>query len=158
MPALRGISSDSLPLRRAAQGVDERYSAGFHPILLDESRWQDRHFAEHLASVKVQVDESESEAADRQLHQCDVSEHWLDQSVTCPECDSAEVDYPQVTRKFILPALHSILYKLGIMEKEFYCQRCHHTWPTRAKLEPARDPLNWPVKNTALRENKDMTP
>jgi hypothetical protein len=138
--------------------VNRLQEAGFHPTLLDESRWQDRHFAEHLASVKVQVDESESEAADRQLHQWDVSEHWLDQAVTCPECGSPEVDYPQVTRKFVLPALHSILYKLGVMEKEFYCQRCHHTWPTRAKLEPARDPLNWPVKNTPLRENKDMTP
>lgn len=138
--------------------VNRLQQAGFHPTMLDESRWQERHFAEHLASVKVQVDESESAAADRQLHQWDVSEHCLDQAVTCPECHSPEVDFPQVTRKFVMPALHSILYKLGVLEKQFYCQKCQHTWPTRSKLEPARDALNWPVKNTPLHENKDVTP
>ncbi len=142
-----------------AQPVVQRLEhAGFHPTVLDESRWQERHFAEHLASAKVQVHESEGQSATEQLRQWDLSDHCLEQAVTCPECRSPEVDFPQVTRKFVLPALHSILYKLRILEKQFYCQRCHHTWPTRVKVESAQDPLNWPVKNTALRENKDMTP
>ena len=138
--------------------VNRLQQAGFHPSVRDESKWQDRHFAEHLASVKICIDEGEYEPAKRQLKDWDATEHWLDQAVCCPECGSPDVDYPQVTRKFILPTLHAIFYKLGWAEKEFYCNTCHHTWPLRVKMEPERDALNWPIKRSHLHENTDMTP
>ena len=138
--------------------VDRLQQAGFHPEVSDESAWQSRHFAEHLASVKVRVGESEYEPARQQLKEWDQSGHWLDQAVNCPECGSPDVDYPQVTRKFVLPALHALLYKFHIAEKEFYCHTCHHTWPTRIKMEAERNALNWPVKKSPLRENPDVTP
>jgi hypothetical protein len=57
-----------------------------------------------------------------------------------------------------MPTLHTVLFKLGMAEKEFYCNTCQHTWPLRAKMEPERDALNWPIKNSRLHENTDMTP
>ena len=142
-----------------AQPVVHRLEqAGLHPHLHDETNWQRRHFAETLASVKVEVDEDEYAEAKRKLRELDATDHCLDQSVSCPACGSSEVDYPQMTRKFVLPSLHAIFYQLGFAEKEFYCHACHHTWPTRLKLEPGRDALNWPIKNSPLRENSDTTP
>lgn len=138
--------------------VNRLQQAGFHAQLHDETKWQKHRLAEKLASVKVQVEENEFETARRQLKEWDATEHWLDQAVCCPECGSPDVDYPQVTRKFIMPALHMLLFKLRLEEKMFYCHTCHHTWPLRVKMEPERDALNWPIKNSPLHENTDMTP
>ena len=138
--------------------VNRLQQAGFHVHLHDETNWQKHRLAEKLASVKVQVDENEYETARQRLTEWNATEHWLDQAVCCPECGSADVDYPQVTRKFILPSLHALFYRLGLEEKQFYCNTCHHTWPLRVKVEPERDPLNWPIKNSRLHENTDTTP
>ena len=138
--------------------VNRLEQAGFHVTMRDESRWQELHFCEHLASVKVLVEENEYEPARTRLKDIDAAEHCLTQAVFCPECGSADVDFPQVTRKFVLPTLHAALYRFGLAEKEFYCQTCHHTWPTRTKVEPERDPLNWPIKNSPRHERLDMTP
>ena len=138
--------------------VNRLQNAGFHPQIRDETKWQNRHLTEHLAGVKVCVDESEYVAARERLKEWDATEHCLDQAVSCPECGSPDVDYPQVTRKFVLPALNALFYKLGWAEKGFYCHNCHHTWPLRAKVEPERDELNWPIKNSPLHENRDTTP
>ena len=138
--------------------VNRLQQAGFHAQLHDETKWQRHRLAEKLASVKVQVEENEYETAKRQLQEWDATEHWLDQAVCCPECNSPDVDYPQVTRKFIMPSLHALFYRLGLEEKLFYCNTCQHTWPLRVKVEPERDALNWPIKNSRLHENKDMTP
>lgn len=132
--------------------------AGLHPKLHDETKWQRYHFTERLASVKLQVDEGEVEIARRQLKEWDTSDHCLAQAVYCPECNSSDVDYPQVTRKFVMPTLTSFLYRLGWMEAEFICNICQHTWPRRVKIEPERDVLNWPIKNSPRHENTDMTP
>lgn len=132
--------------------------AGLHPHLRDETKWQRRHFSEALASVKVEVDETEYDAAKSEMQALDAAAHCLEQAVNCPACGAAAVDYPQMTRKFILPSLHAIFYRLGFAEKEFYCQDCHHTWPMRIKLEPERDLLNWPIRNSRLHENSDTTP
>lgn len=131
-------------------------TAGLHPEVRDETRWQRAHLSERLASVKIEVPEGEFDAATAQLKACDSCE--LEQAVCCPECGSPDVDYPQITRKFILPTLHSILYKLRIVEKEFYCNTCQATWPVRDKLEPQRDELNWPIKRSPMQRNHEMTP
>lgn len=145
-------------LEHAQPVINGLKAAGVPANLRDETKWQRGHLVERLASVKIEVDENEFEAAKQKLKELDANEHWLEQAVCCPECGSAEVDYPQVTRKFVLPTLHTLLFKLGLAEKNFYCHTCHHTWPLRAKVEPERDALNWPIKNSRLHENKDMTP
>ena len=145
--------------RDHAQPVARRLAeSGFHPRIHDETNWQIAHMAERLASVKVEVEEQEHEAAKQKLKELDATEHLLDQAVCCPECGSSDVEYPQVTRKFILPSLHTLLFKLHLDEKMFYCQTCHATWPVREKVELERDALGWPIKKGHLQRNTDMTP
>lgn len=49
---------------------------------------------------------------------------------SCPECGSLAVEYPQFTRKyFITPLLIEWGCALGLFKKEFYCRKCHWTWP-----------------------------
>ncbi len=145
-------------LEHANPALRQLNEAGFHASVRDESRWQTAHFSEHLASVKVEVPEAEFDSARARLREWEPAAHLLEQSVCCPECGSADVDYPQVTRKFIMPTVQTLLYKLGVVEKQFYCNICQATWPLRDKLEPERNVLNWPIKKTPLHQDPVMTP
>ncbi|MGH7976859.1 MAG: hypothetical protein ACREC8_09360 [Limisphaerales bacterium] len=53
----------------------------------------------------------------------------LDKALHCPSCGSLRVNYPQMTRKFIMP---TVLLHLGIIfrviDHECYCESCHHIW------------------------------
>lgn len=53
----------------------------------------------------------------------------LSQAIHCPACGSLRVNYPQMTRKFILP---TVLLHLGIIfrviDHECYCEHCHEMW------------------------------
>ena len=132
----------------AAPIVARLTAAGLHPSLRDETQWQRAHLAQRLASVKIEVPENQFDAARERLRECPPCD--LEQSVSCPDCGSPDVDYPQVTRKFVLPSLHTIFFKLGIMQEKFYCNTCQATWPVRDKLELERDELNWPVKRSRV--------
>jgi hypothetical protein len=53
----------------------------------------------------------------------------LSKAMHCPACASLNLNYPQMTRRFILPtiALHAgIIFRL--VEHEWYCEHCHHMW------------------------------
>lgn len=53
----------------------------------------------------------------------------LEKAIHCPSCGSLQVNYPQMTRKFLLP---TVLLHLGIIfhiiGHEGYCEHCHLTW------------------------------
>ena len=53
----------------------------------------------------------------------------LEKAIHCPSCGSLRVNYPQMTRRFVLPTL---LLHIGIIfrviEHEAYCENCHMTW------------------------------
>jgi len=59
----------------------------------------------------------------------------------CPACGSLRVNYPQMTRRFVLP---TILLHLGIIfrviEHECYCEHCHHMWNLPGAKAPLRKP------------------
>ncbi len=61
----------------------------------------------------------------------------LDQALHCPACGSLRINYPQMTRKFILP---TVLLHLGIIiraiEHECYCEQCHEMWILPVKDAP----------------------
>ena len=60
-------------------------------------------------------------------------------AIHCPECGSARVEYPQMTRKFLLPNLVAFLSVIHIIEKKYYCEECHWTWsPGDAKPRRSR--------------------
>jgi hypothetical protein len=156
---MRSVTLATFNDRDHAEPVLQRLQqAGFEATIHDETKWQRHRMAERLASVKVQIDEVEYDRARQQLRDWDASEHILEQAVCCPECGSPDVDFPQVTRKFILPSLHALFYRLGLEEKLFYCNTCHATWPLREKVESERDPLGWPIKGKPLHHNPDVTP
>jgi hypothetical protein len=70
----------------------------------------------------------------------------LDRAVHCPSCGSLRVNYPQMTRKFILP---TVLLHLGILfhviDHECYCEHCHQMW-------------NLPEKGTATGQSPAVKP
>jgi hypothetical protein len=48
------------------------------------------------------------------------------------------VEYPQFTRKSFIPnVLLGFAASIGMLEKDFYCQDCHYTWPKNA-AKPVR--------------------
>jgi hypothetical protein len=53
----------------------------------------------------------------------------LDRALHCPACGSLRVNYPQMTRRFVLP---TVLLHLGIIfrviEHQCYCEHCHEMW------------------------------
>lgn len=65
----------------------------------------------------------------------------LTKAIHCPACGSVRVNYPQMTRRFVLP---TILLHLGIIfrviEHECYCENCHHMWnlPADARVRKVR--------------------
>ncbi len=80
------------------------------------------------ANWKVNVDEDDFAAAQSLMVEWETSDPDIGSAIRCPQCGSSRIEYPQLTRKFITPALASILFALKIFPKEFYCQDCHFTW------------------------------
>ena len=99
--------------------------------------------------IRVLVPEPDAGRAQGLLAEWDAADHLLEQAVVCPECKLVQVEFPQITRKFLMPALGGLLFKMHIAEKEFYCHNCHHTWLLSVKVDPELDLFNWPVKHGA---------
>ena len=133
------------PARPLQQRLD---NAGIHAVIHDDSKVEKFVFynSESLAGIRIAVAETDAARAQQLLAEWDTADHLLAQAVVCPECKSAQVEFPQLTRKFLTPSLGGLLFKLHIAEKEFYCHNCHHTWPLCVKVEPDVDLLNWPIK------------
>jgi len=53
----------------------------------------------------------------------------ITKALHCPACGSLHVNYPQMTRRFVLP---TVLLHLGIIfrvvQHQCYCEHCHHMW------------------------------
>jgi len=65
----------------------------------------------------------------------------LAKALHCPACGSLHLNYPQMTRRFVLP---TILLHLGIIfriiEHECYCEHCHYMWNLPADLQAHHKP------------------
>ncbi len=135
-----------------AQEVRKRLAeAGISAQAHDESRLQMFWFlSKPLAAHKVVVDEKDSDKALLALQIADAQDHILQGEVRCPQCGSANVEYPQFTRKFMMTTLVEVLCFLHIIDKAFYCQGCHHTWPVSHVLNAKTDVLNWPSRKRGL--------
>src|SRR3954454_2825827 len=81
------------------------------------------------ANAKVLVDDADFERAQNLMIEWESSDPDVAAAmIRCPQCGSSEIEYPQMTRKFLTPALVAVLGALKIIPKEFYCQDCHFTW------------------------------
>ena len=81
------------------------------------------------ANAKVMVDDADFEKAQKLMVEWEATDPDISAAlIRCPQCSSSNIEYPQMTRKFMTPALVGMLCALKIIPKEFYCQDCHFTW------------------------------
>ena len=81
------------------------------------------------ANVKVHVEDDDFERAQQLMTEWEASDPDIAAAIVrCPQCGSSSIQYPQLTRKAITPAVASVLFALRIFPKEFYCEDCHFTW------------------------------
>ena len=67
----------------------------------------------------------------------------LEKAIRCPDCGSLRINYPQMTRRFLLPTvfLHlGIIFR--IIHHQAYCEACHCMWSLpKAEHPPAPAPI-----------------
>jgi len=108
---------------------DRLQQAGIGAEIIGDSHLQRVAFmAKPQANVKVKVEEDDFGKAHQLMREWEASDPDVGAALRCPQCDSSNIEYPQMTRKFLTPALVGVLCALKIIPKEFYCQDCHFTW------------------------------
>jgi len=120
------------PNRHLAEPARERLlKAGIKAEIHDELRLEKLwNVSKAEAGARLEVTCDDFERAYNILQDWGANAGGLRDAIRCPECNSVRVDYPQFTRKAFLPNLAlGTLASLGILEKEYYCQDCHYTWP-----------------------------
>ena len=92
--------------------------------------------------VRVEVQCDQFERAEQALLDWDAAEGALSQAIRCPECGSLRVEYPQYARHSLLTNLAmGFLATLHLVERNYYCEDCHYTWP-REGTRPRRNRLH----------------
>jgi hypothetical protein len=140
-----------------AKGLQARFQqAGIKADIHNEGHLQAMAFmSKPQANVKVQVDDQDFERGQQLMVEWETTDPDIASAVIrCAQCGSSEIEYPQLTRKALTPAVASILFALKIFPKEFYCQDCHYTWsnqeqPTLARLWHRFFPGAEPEKETS---------
>ena len=134
------------PLKRRLE------EAGIHASVYDERKLQHVFLAPgSLAGIRLRVDRKDFERARELLAEWHARDGVLREAIHCPECGSSRVQFPQFTRKFVLPNFGALLCAIGLMEWKFYCQDCQYTWPRKQNVPPNLDVLGWPKKAPAPR-------
>jgi hypothetical protein len=135
-----------------AQEVSNRLAqAGIPSEVIDESKLQKYWFlSKPLAADKVMVHEKDFDTARSVLRAADAQDRVLNGELRCPQCGSANIEYPQFTRKFITTTLVEVFCLLHLIDKTFFCKQCQHTWPASVALRQETNVLNWPVKNKGM--------
>ncbi len=104
--------------------------AGFEARTQDERKLQ-RYwfFSPQHCGVHVRVPTESLELAREFLATESAAVRIMEEAIRCPSCHSSRVQYPQMTRKFILPTVVAhLLVLLRVMGRECYCEDCHYTW------------------------------
>jgi hypothetical protein len=93
------------------------------------------------ATIRLQVRGNDAENVACFFHHEPATSALLQRAIRCPSCGSLRVQYPQMTRRFLLP---TILLHLGIIFRvithEAYCESCHWLWslPRKQVSAPAK--------------------
>lgn len=91
-------------------------------------------FSKPKAGVIVEVPEESFAWVKDFLESQPAKDVLLRNAIRCPSCGSLRVEYPQMTRKNVLPALLAQLFvAAGVMDHECYCEECHNTWSLKSK-------------------------
>jgi hypothetical protein len=136
--------NESAPAEEIASRLRD---AGYQAEVRDESneqKWK-LYNLHPKAQIRVIVPESQIREAEAKLREWDNADGALSAAVRCPECGSARIEYPQFSRRTIMGAFPAALAAAGVIERDFYCEACHYTWPAETPVpEPELDPLGWP--------------
>jgi len=118
---------------------DRLGQAGIGADIIGDSHLQRVAFmAKPRANVKVKVNEDDFGKAHQLMREWEVSDSDVGAALRCPQCESSNIEYPQMTRKFLTPAIASILFALKIFPKGFYCHNCHFTWTNEPEGQISR--------------------
>jgi len=115
-----------------AQPIQQRLvqagvAAEIHEELGPQRLW---FVSKRAAGARLEVAANQFEQAERLLGAWDAANGALVNAIHCPECKSLRVDYPQFARNSLLTNMAAgIVAELGLLEKDYYCEQCHHTWP-----------------------------
>jgi transposase-like protein len=124
-----------------AKRLKDRFEqAGIKADIHNEGHLQTVAFmSKPQANVKVQVDDQDFERGQQLMVEWEATDPDVASAVIrCPQCGSPRIEYPQLTRKALTPAMASILFALKIFPKEFYCEDCHYTWSNQEQRTLAR--------------------
>jgi predicted Zn-ribbon and HTH transcriptional regulator len=124
-----------------AKRLKERFQqAGLRADVHNERHLQQVAFmSKPQANAKVMVEDDDFEQAQSLMVGWETSDPDIAAAVIrCPQCGSSRIEYPQLTRKAITPAMASVLFALRIFPKEFYCEDCHFTWSNEEERTLAR--------------------
>lgn len=115
------------------RGAGEALAAFFQTNDIAARTYDDKLFRYFLflrpprTTYRVQVPKNHLDEAVRFLNA--KSPAVLEQALHCPSCGSLRVNYPQMTRQFVLP---TVLLHLGIIfriiEHQCYCENCQEMW------------------------------
>jgi len=114
-----------------AKRLKERFQqAGLRADIHNEGHLQQVAFMSRpQANAKVRIEDNDFERAQELMVEWEASDPDIAAAIIrCPQCGSSQIEYPQLTRKAITPAMASVLFALKIFPKEFYCEDCHFTW------------------------------
>ncbi len=101
--------------------------AELHPGPLVARLW---FVSKRERGLRLEVPVSESETAAFLLHQWENGTGVLQAAIRCPGCGSLRVDFPQFTEKSIFTNVAmGLAAEAGLIERYFYCEDCHNTWP-----------------------------
>jgi hypothetical protein len=122
--------------------------AGIETHVNDESKVEKLwFFTKPIAAVHVEVKAEDFLKADKLLAEWGDNCKPMKEAIRCPECDSSRIEFPQITRKFLMPMTARLFMALHLMPREFYCQNCQYTWPVQVPVPPKLDNLNWPLNS-----------
>ena len=129
--------------RAKAEEIEQRLKqAGFTTCIAPEPPLARLWFVSKHGAHFLEVRTEEFERAEQFILALDESENGLLGCIRCPECQSLQVDYPQHAHHSLLTNLAlGVAAQLGVVEKLFYCQDCHFTWP-REGTRPRRNPAH----------------
>ena len=123
-----------------AQVLREQFArTGIQASIHDESKLERFWFmSEPLAAVHVEVHQTDFLKARWLMREWEKYSAVLKAAVRCPECGSSRIEFPQITRKFLMPVVEVLFMAMHLIPREYYCEDCHFTWPYRAKSRQKR--------------------
>lgn len=125
-----------------AKSVQQRLTGVSIPAWVVDERTLQRFwfFSQPYAGIRLKVEKKNFERASEILERWDKEEGLLQDAIHCPSCGSSRIEYPQMTRYFILTTLLlEFFHFVGAMPYRFYCRTCQNTWRPRPVTEPAAE-------------------